>query len=513
MVLKATFSSVRGIAFRDAGQAHTSAGAHGFCGRAIVQSLALLMNSQPLALGPGQIFAGQFRVERALAQGGMGAVYVVEQLSTGKKRALKLMLPSATLVDGTRRFEQEARTSSLIPSEHVVDVIGAGIEGPERIPWLAMELLEGETLEDYLNRQGPLGLRNARDIFAQLLHALCAAHDLGIVHRDLKPDNIFLAQSRTADSAFMVKVLDFGLAVLVNAGTRNTTAIGSPLWMAPEQCETDRPITLATDVWPLGLLVFRMLSGRHYWRTVEEGSLPSLMRELLIDELPPASRRGLELGGSAFPPGFDEWFARCVAREPGLRFQHARAAWQALQPLLELDQSKPAPQPSWSQTKTLDVSGAGASGTGALTAFDAPASTRTQNTAFRRSFPGLILLGTVALSVAGWLLSRQNVEHPAAALSGATDRSAHAPAAHASAEQAPSAKQAATAPSALVEPALSATLAPPPVPASSASARGSVPSKPSPLARPRRATPTAPLPAPTSDVRVGKPSPGVPDLL
>src|SRR6188768_2240165 len=129
---------------------------HGFRGRTIVQSAPSAMNSPPLALSPGQIFAGQFRVEKALAQGGMGAVYVVEQLSTGKKRALKLMLPSAAVVDGARRFEQEARTSSLIPSEHVVDVIAAGIEGPERIPWLAMELLEGESLEAHLERIGPL---------------------------------------------------------------------------------------------------------------------------------------------------------------------------------------------------------------------------------------------------------------------------------------------------------------------------------------------------------------------
>jgi eukaryotic-like serine/threonine-protein kinase len=463
-----------------------------------------VMNSQSLLLSPGQIFADQFRVERALAEGGMGAVYVVEQLSTGKKRALKLMLPSAALVDGTRRFEQEARTSSLIPSEHVVDVIGAGIEGAERIPWLAMELLEGETLEDYLTRTGPLNPRNTRDIFAQLAHALCAAHDLGIVHRDLKPDNIFLARSRTADSAFMVKVLDFGLAVLINSATRNTTAIGSPLWMAPEQSEKDRPITLATDVWPLGLLAFRMLSGRHYWRSSIDGTLPSLMRELLVDDLPPASTRGGELGGAAFPLGFDAWFGRCVAREPELRFQNARAAWHALEPLLDLEQTRPSAQPEWSQTKTLNVSG-----TGALTSFGAPASVRTQKTALGRRWPALAVLALVGPGIALWSFSRSNAEQaPAPPSSTATD--AHAPPALASAERA--LPKVFAAPSAVVEPTVSSSSAPLAVPAVSASARASAPSpKPGKVPLPRHATPTSPSPPPTANV--GKPATGVPDLL
>ena len=297
------------------------------------EDLNRFVMSSALELIEGQVFAGQFRVVKALAQGGMGAVYVVEQLSTGKKRALKLMLPSAAVVDGARRFEQEARTSSLIPSEHVVDVIAAGIEGPERIPWLAMELLEGESLEAHLERIGPLSPGQAHEILAQLAHALSAAHDLGVVHRDLKPDNIFLARSRISNSEFMVKVLDFGLATVVEATTRNTTALGSPLWMAPEQTQTDESISLGTDVWAIGLIVFRMLSGRHYWRTLD-GPLVALMREVLIEPLPAASQRSREVGGAELPAGFDEWFERCVVRIAAHRFQHAREAWQELHVLL-----------------------------------------------------------------------------------------------------------------------------------------------------------------------------------
>jgi len=290
--------------------------------------------SHVLDLTEGAIFAQQFRVIRPLAQGGMGAVYIVEQLSTGKKRALKLMLPSAAVVDGTRRFEQEARTSSLIASEHVVDVIAAGVEGPERVPWLAMELLEGESLETHLLRSGALSPTQSYEILLQLAHALSAAHDIDVVHRDIKPDNIFLARARNAGSEFMVKVLDFGLATVVAADTRNTTALGSPLWMAPEQAQQNEPISLATDVWSFGLLAFRMLTGRIFW-TSSDGSLHQLLRELLLDPLPLASQRAKQLEGAELPAGFDEWFGLCVARSPAERFQHARDAWLSLEPVLE----------------------------------------------------------------------------------------------------------------------------------------------------------------------------------
>lgn len=286
-----------------------------------------------LDLAPGQTFAGQFRIIQPLAKGGMGAVYVVEQLSTGKRRALKLMLPAASAIDGERRFEQEARTSSLIPSEHVVDVIAAGVEGPDRVPWLVMELLEGESLEAYLNRNESLALVETYDILQQLSHALSAAHDIGVVHRDLKPDNIFLARARTVSGPFLVKVLDFGLAKVVDAATKNTAAMGTPLWMAPEQTQADELISCATDVWAFGLIAFRLVSGRYYWRSYD-GALTALLREILIEPLAPASVRAREAGGRELPPGFDEWFARCVARQPTERFQHCREAWQELSSVL-----------------------------------------------------------------------------------------------------------------------------------------------------------------------------------
>ena len=285
-------------------------------------------------LQPGTIFANDYRVESLLNSGGMGAVYVVEQLSTSKRRALKLMHPQL-VADPTlrKRFELEAKVGARIESEHIVEVQAAGVDAATGTPWLVMELLRGEDLAKTVERLGPLPPKAVRNVFEQLCHAVGAAHAAGIVHRDLKPENIFLAQSLRAGSEFTVKVLDFGIAKLAaEAGTKHTAAMGSPIWMSPEQ--TDRgAITAAADVWALGLIAFHLLTGTFFWRALdlEHPTVTQLMREIVLDPIVPASARAAEKGrAQALPPGFDEWFARCVVREPARRFQDARAAWAEL---------------------------------------------------------------------------------------------------------------------------------------------------------------------------------------
>jgi eukaryotic-like serine/threonine-protein kinase len=286
-------------------------------------------------LEPGQVVAGDYRVLHRLAAGGMGAVYVAEQLSTGKKRALKVMHRDlADDAESRRRFLQEARVGSLIASEHVVEVQNAGFDVASGSPFLVMELLEGEDLGARLAR-GPLPLPEVIAIVGQVCHALAAAHDSNVVHRDLKPENIFLSLRRAAGGAVQVKILDFGIAKI--AEQKNlTSATGTPLWLAPEQTARN-VITPAADVWALGLLVFRLLTNHLYWRTPtlpsRDQSLVALLAEILKAPLPAASMRAAELG-STLPPGFDGWFARCVARDPRERFQHAREAHQHLAPIL-----------------------------------------------------------------------------------------------------------------------------------------------------------------------------------
>ena len=301
-----------------------------------------------VSLPTNTIFARDYRILQPLNEGGMGAVYVVEQLSTGSQRALKLMHPEFVSDARSRqRFEQEARVGARIESEHVVQVLAAGVDEPTGFPYIVMELLKGEDLAAALRRRGALAAAEVSHIFAQLCHALAAAHAAGVVHRDLKPENIFLAASHREGSSFVVKVLDFGIAkVFADVKSSSTAAIGTPLWMAPEQTTPNAHIGPQTDVWALGLIAFRMLTGCLYWISgnAEGANTASLMREILFEPVVPASERARQLGvPHLLPPGFDAWFARSVSREVPPRFANAAELRAALAPMLAGFVPGPAP--------------------------------------------------------------------------------------------------------------------------------------------------------------------------
>ncbi len=288
----------------------------------------------------GTLIGGDFRIQRALSSGGMGSVYVAEQLSTGKLRALKLMHPQLVTDPKSRlRFIDEARVGARIPSEHVVEVVGAGVDDATGVPWLAMELLEGEDLASIVARSGALPPSSLRELMLQLGHALGAAHAQGIVHRDLKPENVFVARSRRRGAELMVKVLDFGIAKSLESSktaATATAAMGSPLFMAPEQATPGAAIRPQTDVWALGLIAFHAITGRHYWQSaeIEPFSLTALLAEVLVHPMPPPNERARQLGAT-LPPGFDAWFARCVSRDPAGRFADASACVAAFDAMLQ----------------------------------------------------------------------------------------------------------------------------------------------------------------------------------
>ncbi len=304
-----------------------------------------------LALEPGQIVDREYKVAQLLSQGGMGAVYIVEHITTGKRRALKVMLPHLVRDPASRdRFEREARIGARIESDNVVDVVDAGVDETTGLPFLVMELLDGVDLDHVIEQHKTIPAQGVAGIVGQLCDALGRAHAIGVVHSDLKPENVFLEKPRRRGVAFTVKVMDFGIAKLVSEesqAAKVTTPIGSPLWMAPEQTMRGAGITPATDVWALGLLVYRMLTGRSYWRgaNASEGefSLGGLVLEVVVHPLAPASQRAAEYGvAQLLPGGFNAWFARCVVREQDQRFANASAAWDALEPLLGV---APAPSP------------------------------------------------------------------------------------------------------------------------------------------------------------------------
>jgi serine/threonine protein kinase len=264
----------------------------------------------------------------------MGYVYVATQLATGRQRALKVM--RADLVQDPKlrqRFEQEAKVGARIESDHVVDVVDAGVDGPTGMPWLAMELLEGENLGERVTRAGAMSVAEARDVLDHVAHALSAAHREGVVHRDLKPENVFVANPKRANESTVVKVLDFGIAkVVADARPTGTAPIGTLLWMAPEQAESDGAIGPATDVWSFGLLAFYVLAGRSFWD--ESASAATMIKRLVVEPIPKASERAAK----QLPRGFDAWFSRCVARNPKERFASIDEANRELGRILDANE-------------------------------------------------------------------------------------------------------------------------------------------------------------------------------
>jgi eukaryotic-like serine/threonine-protein kinase len=206
----------------------------------------------------------------------------------------------------------------------VVQVTDAGV-APELggAPFLVMELLEGADLERVSgDRASPA--ETVVEWLRQVARALTRAHEAGIVHRDLKPENLFL--TRREDGSPLVKVLDFGVAKVAAENSALTTSgsiLGTPRYMAPEQTDSrGAPVTLRADLYALGLIAFKLLTGRMYWR---DGSLAQLLAQILADPMPPASERG-----AGFGPQFDAWFERACCRDPERRFASATTQVEAL---------------------------------------------------------------------------------------------------------------------------------------------------------------------------------------
>lgn len=284
-----------------------------------------------LSLAQGQRVGGDFEIIRQLGAGGMGSVYLARQRSTDALRALKVMRRRFRGdAEFERRFTEEARVGAHIKSHHVIEVIAAGVDDALGVPWLAMEYLEGETLDLTMDRSGVPGAADATVLLEQLFHAMASAHDARVVHRDLKPENVLLARSESPRVPFTLKVLDFGIAKFLGAGdARVTSSLRTLLWGAPEQATLGSLIGPEADVWALGLLVFWLITGDSYWHA--ERDLSAILKEIAADPLCSAGVRARELGvQDPLPPEFDAWFAHAVTRAPHERFPHAREAWRSL---------------------------------------------------------------------------------------------------------------------------------------------------------------------------------------
>lgn len=289
--------------------------------------------SGPFLLSEGAVVGGDFRILRGMKSGGMGALYLVEQLSTSRHRILKtLLLPLADDARTRMRFELEARVGAQVQSDHVVEVISAGVDSASGVPFLVMELLEGRDLAEELGIRRVFALESAVAVLRQIGHALAAAHRARIVHRDVKPENVFVLAQRRGDGALTVKLLDFGIAKVIQESP-TTQSIGTPLYMAPELLGRPAHAYPCTDVWALALLAFKLLTGKDYWLSANDPQAPmaALLKEVLMDPIQAASSRARELAAMApFPPSLDSWFARAMSRSLNERWTDAGVAIAAL---------------------------------------------------------------------------------------------------------------------------------------------------------------------------------------
>jgi serine/threonine protein kinase len=241
---------------------------------------------------PVSILDGKYALLRELGSGGTGTVYEAENLIVGKKIAIKLMnRESFAEPNSQARFVAEARAAARICHANVVDIHDLGV-AKNGAPYLVMELLRGETLEDVIDTRGPLAPAYACELFLQLLAGLSAAHAQGIVHCDLKPANVLVTHPRPERP--LVKVLDFGIARGVEAAQQVAQVVlGTPMYMAPEQVNGDA-VDYRTDVYQACATLFAMLAGtdpfeasttREVMKLVAKGRCKDL--QALVPELPP----------------------------------------------------------------------------------------------------------------------------------------------------------------------------------------------------------------------------------
>jgi eukaryotic-like serine/threonine-protein kinase len=296
----------------------------------------------------GQVIAEKYRLITPVGRGGMGSVWRAEHVTLGAPVAVKLVEPklldpnTADVNEVLARFLREARAAAAIRSPHVVQILDHGIENGA--PYMVLELLEGENLEQRLERERILPFAKTAQIITGVARALTRAHEAGIVHRDLKPSNVFLVRN---DDDEIAKVLDFGLAkmpraLLANRGselTRSGNVLGTPYYMGPEQAQGSSDYR--TDLYATAVIVFECVCGQ---LPFNHPVLAQLLIQICVEPLPIPSKL------ATVPAGFDAWFAKAAHRDPERRFQSAKEMAEALRAVLTPERAAaaaaaPAPPP------------------------------------------------------------------------------------------------------------------------------------------------------------------------
>lgn len=278
----------------------------------------------------GELIAGKYRLEHEIGAGGMGVVYAATHITLDQRVALKfLLVEAAKNPEMVERFMREARAAAKIQSEHVARVIDVGER--EGMPYIVMEYLEGDDLENIVDMLGPLPVGDAVRYVLHACEALAEVHVQGIIHRDIKPANLFVAAR--ADGTCIVKLLDFGISKVAPAWseqiksrslTQTSAVIGSPRYMSPEQLRSSRDVDTRSDVWALGVTLFELLGGDSPFA---KGTMPEVCASILKDE--PISLANLR---PEIPPALEAVIRRCLAKEPQKRYDNVAELAIALRP-------------------------------------------------------------------------------------------------------------------------------------------------------------------------------------
>ena len=278
----------------------------------------------------GITIASQFHILRKLGEGGMGSVYLAEQIDMGRRVVVKVMHPELTAGSSTavERFKREARAVAQLNHPNIVQVYVFGQTETGQL-YLAMEFVDGRDLTADLKR-GAMPQARALRVLDQVAAALSEAHNAGIVHRDLKPDNIMLTDRH--GNPDYVKVLDFGIAKMV--GDKNMATLtqagavfGTPRYMAPEQA-TGKPVDARTDIYALGIILYEMITGSHPFRA--DSAVEYLVKHTTEDAVMPG-QLGLDI---QIIPRVDSIVARCMRKDPAERFQSAVELQRAIRTAL-----------------------------------------------------------------------------------------------------------------------------------------------------------------------------------
>jgi WD40 repeat protein len=292
---------------------------------------------------------GPFRVMNLLGAGGMGSVYRAIDVQLGRAVALKVMqTPRADAERARARFLREARTAAALQHDHVVPIYQFGEDNG--VIYLAMPLLHGQTLRDRLKQRPALTLAEVLRIGRETAEGLAAAHELGLIHRDVKPGNIWLEEG-----SGRVKILDFGLARVADESEQVTqygTVVGTPAFMAPEQARGREDSDYRGDLFSLGGLLYRMVTGKLPFPA--DHTTAMLLSLLSDDPIPPRQLN------PAIPPALEALILRLLAKDPAARPRSARLVVEAIRAMEQTESS--AGGSEWDitvQVENDDVLGSG----------------------------------------------------------------------------------------------------------------------------------------------------------